>query len=45
MGYEKTCDETADFLEGLSLQEALDREGRAPGGEDVAIEGVRADVL
>ena len=23
----KTCDETADFLEGLSLQEALDREG------------------
>ena len=42
---EKTCDGTVDFLEELSLQEALDREGRAPSGEDVAIEGVRADVL
>lgn len=45
MDDEKTCDGTTDFLEGLSLQEALDREGRAPGGEDVALEGIWADAL
>ena len=42
---EKTCDGTVDFLEELPLQEAFDREGSAPGGKDLALEGVRADVL